>query len=156
MATPFAQFPGLRMIWRRPTAALTSLREGIRPTFDSVIIEAYVDTSGPSGEQSLGGQHYGAASVEGNITRWAVMPTGATWLDAGSSWAWDDSGLRPAGLPRGEKLEAFLGDPTSLPAVGGGEVGWLTIATLSSEGGIDGIIRQFAGDEFTGTFAAGR
>lgn len=144
------------MLWRRSTAAPANLREGIRPSFDNVVIEAYVDTSGPNNEQSTGGQHFGAANVEGNITRWAVVSNGDDWLEAGLSWAWDDSGLRPAGLPRGEKLEAFLGDPTSLPAIGGGEVGWLTIATLSSEGGIDGIIRQFAGDEFTGTFAAGR
>ena len=144
------------MVWRRPTDAPADLREGIRPAFDTVVLEAYVDTSGPSGEQPLGGQHIGSASVEGNITRWAVLPSGADWLDAGSSWSWDDSGLRPAGLPRGEKMAAFLGAVTSLPDLGDGEVGWLTIATMSSEGGIDGIVWQFAGDEFTGTFAAGR
>jgi hypothetical protein len=146
----------MRMAWRRPTAVPTDLREGIRPTFDSVVIEAYVDTTGPNGEQSLGGQHFGAANVEGSITRWAVLPLGGDWLDSGASWSWDDTGLKPTGLPRGEKLEAFLGDVISLPNLKDGEKGWLTIATLSSEGGIDGIVRQFAGDEFTGTFAAGR
>ena len=156
MATPFAQFPGMRMLWRRPTAALTNLREGIRPSFDSVVIEAYVETTGPNNEQSTGGQDFGAANVEGNITRWAVLPAGSNWLDNGSSWAWDDSGLKPQGLPRGEKMTAFLGATTNLPSRGDGEVGWLTITTLSSEGGIDGIVRQLAGDEFTGTFAAGR
>ncbi len=156
MATPFAQFPGMRMIWRRPTSTPANLREGIAMATDSVVIEAYVETSGPNGEQSLGGQHFGAATVEGNITRWAVIPAGANWLDSGSSWSWDDSGLKPLGLLRGEKMQAFLGATTNLPSRGDGEIGWLTIATISSEGGIDGIIRQLAGDEFTGTFAAGR
>jgi hypothetical protein len=73
------------MVWRRPTDAPADLREGIRPAFDTVVLEAYVDTSGPSSEQPLGGQHIGSASVEGNITRWAVLPSGADWLDAGSS-----------------------------------------------------------------------
>jgi hypothetical protein len=156
MATPFAQFPGMRMVWKRPTTLPSSLREGVRSSFDYVAIEAYVDTSGPNNEQSLGGQHFGAANVEGNITRWAVIPSGDDWLDSGTAWAWNDDGLKPTGFPRGEKVEAFLGDVTSLPDLKDGEKGWLTIATISSEGGIDGIVRQFAGDEFTGTFAAGR
>jgi hypothetical protein len=156
MATAFAQFPGMRMMWRRPISVPTNLREGIAATTDSVVIEAYVVTNGPNDEQSLGGQSFGAANIRGNVTRWAVLPSGANWLDIGSSWSWNDSGLKPTGLPRGEKMKAFLGATTNLPSLGDGEVGWLTIATMSSEGGIDGIVRQFAGDKFTGTFAAGR
>ena len=156
MPTPFAPFANCRMLWRRPTAALTSLRDGMKPTTDLVVIEAFAELSGPGGEQPSGGRSIGAASIEGNITRWAVVPAGAGWLDAGAAWAWTDTGLRPAGLPRGEKLEAFLGAITSLPATTEGERGWITIATLSGVGGIDAVIRAAAGDEFTGTFAAGR
>lgn len=156
MATPFAPFANLRMLWRRPTAALTSLRDGMRPTTDLVVIEAFAEVSGPGGEQESGGRSIGAGSIEGNITRWAVVPGGGGWLDAGTAWSWTDSGLRPAGLPRGEKLEAFMGAIGNLPATTEGERGWLTIATLSGVGGIDAVIRAAAGDEFTGTFAAGR
>jgi len=156
MATPFADFANLRMLWRRPTAALTSLRDGMRPAVDLVVIEAFAELQGPGGEQDSGGRAIGAASIEGNLTRWAVVPSGAGWLDAGSAWSWTDTGLRPTGLPRGEKLEAFMGAITSLPTLTEGERGWVTIATLSGVGGIDALIRVEAGDEFTGTFAAGR
>ncbi|MBU6251220.1 MAG: hypothetical protein KGO47_08655 [Cyanobacteria bacterium REEB417] len=156
MATPFAPFANLRLLWRRPTAAVTSLREGMRPTTDLVVIEAFAEVSDPGGEQPSGGRSIGSGSIEGNITRWAAVPSGAGWLDAGSSWNWTDTGLRPTGLPRGEKLEAFLGAIDTLPATTEGERGWITIATLSGVGGIDAVVRAAAGDEFTGTFAAGR
>lgn len=156
MPTPFAPFANLRMVWLRPTAARTSLREGMRATTEQVVIEAFAELQGPSGEQETGARAIGAASVEGNITRWAVVPSGGTWLQAGTSWAWNTSGLRPAGLPRGEKLEAFMGKLSILPATTEGERGWLTLATLSGVGGIDAIVAAAAGDEFTGTFAAGR
>lgn len=156
MATPFADFANCRMLWQRPTAALASLRDGMKPTTDLVVIEAFAELSGPSGEQPSGGRNIGAANLEGNITRWAVVPASAGWLDAGTAWAWTDTGLRPTGLPRGEKLEAFIGAIENLPATTEGERGWITIATLSGVGGIDALIRAEAGDEFTGTFAAGR
>jgi hypothetical protein len=156
MATPFAPFASIRMAWERPTAALTSLRDGVRATVDQVVIEAFLDELGGSGEQSIGAQAVSGVSISGNVTRWAVVPSGASWLDSGTSWTWDETGLRPEGLPRGERLETFIGNLSALPATGQAEIGYITIATLSTEGGIDGLIRSLAGDEFTGTFAAGR
>lgn len=157
MPSPFPQFTwNLRMLWRRPTAARTSLREGMRAESDHVVIEAAADISGPSGEQESGARSIGAASIVGNIVRWAVVPSGQSWLAAGTSWAWNTSALRPAGLPRGEKLEAFLGKLSLLPATTEGELGHVTIATLSGVGGIDALVAAAAGDEFTGTFASGR
>jgi len=156
MATPFADFANLRLLWRRPTAAPTSLREGLQRTTDLVVIEAFAEVQGPGGEQPSGGRSIGSGSIEGNITRWAVVPSGAGWLDAGTAWSWTDTGLRPTGFPRGEKLEAFMGDLASLPTTTEAERGWVTIATLSGVGGIDALIRVEAGDEFTGTWAAGR
>ena len=156
MATPFAPFASIRLLWERPTAALTSLRDGTRTTVDQVVIEAYLDELGGSGEQAIGAQSIAGSSISGNLTRWAVLPSGASWLDSGASWAWDETGLRPAGLPRGEQLQTFIGNLSALPAIGQGETGYITIATLSAEGGIDGLVRTLAGDEFTGTFAAGR
>lgn len=156
MATPFAPFASIRMVWERPTAAVTSLRDGTRATVDQVVIEAYLDDLGGSGEQAIGAQAVSGSSISGNLTRWAVLPSGASWLDSGASWTWDETGLRPDGLPRGEKLQTFIGNLSALPAVGQAEIGHITIATLSTEGGIDGLVRALAGDEFTGTFAAGR
>jgi len=156
MATPFADFANLRLLWRRPTAAATSLREGLQRATDLVVIEAFAEVQGPGGEQPSGGRSIGSGSIEGNITRWAVVPSGAGWLDAGTAWSWTDTGLRPTGFPRGEKLEAFMGDLASLPTTTEAERGWVTIATLSGIGGIDALIRVEAGDEFTGTWAAGR
>jgi hypothetical protein len=156
MPTPFADFANIRLLWRRPTAAATSLREGLQRATDLVVIEAFAEVQGPGGEQPSGGRSIGSGSIEGNITRWAVVPSGAGWLDAGTAWSWTDTGLRPTGFPRGEKLEAFMGDLASLPTTTEAERGWVTIATLSGVGGIDALIRVEAGDEFTGTFAAGR
>jgi len=156
MATPFADFANLRLLWRRPTAAATSLREGLQRATDLVVIEAFAEVQGPGGEQPSGGRSIGSGSIEGNITRWAVVPFGAGWLDSGTAWSWTDTGLRPTGFPRGEKLEAFMGDLASLPTTTEAERGWVTIATLSGVGGIDALIRVEAGDEFTGTWAAGR
>jgi hypothetical protein len=156
MTTPFADFANLRLLWRRPTAAATSLREGLQRATDLVVIEAFAEVQGPGGEQPSGGRSIGSGSIEGNITRWAVVPSGANWLDAGTAWSWTDTGLRPTGFPRGEKLEAFMGDLANLPTTTEAERGWVTIATLSGVGGIDALIRVEAGDEFTGTFAAGR
>jgi hypothetical protein len=156
MATPFAQFASIRMLWERPTAALTTLRDGTRTTVDQVVLEAFMDELGGGGEQAIGAQSIAGSSISGNLTRWAVLPSGASWLDAGTSWAWDETGLRPDGLPRGVKLKAFIGNLSALPALGQGEMGHITITTLSAEGGIDGVVRELAGDEFSGTFAAGR
>lgn len=157
MPTPFAPFANLRLLWRRPTAAVTSLREGMRPAVELVVIEGFTEGVQVGGEQpGGGGRAIGSGSIEAYITRWAVVPSGASWLDAGSGWSWTDTGLRPAGLPRGEKLEAFIGSLSGLPTVGDGERGWLTIATLSSTGGIDALVRAAAGDKLTGALAAGR
>lgn len=156
MATPFAPYASIRMLWERPTAALTSLRDGTRTTVDQVVIEAYMDELGGGGEQAIGAQSIAGSSISGNLTRWAVIPSGASWLDSGASWTWDETGLRPEGLQRGAKVQAFIGDLSALPAIGQGETGHITIATLSPEGGIDGLVRTLAGDEFTGIFAAGR
>lgn len=157
MASPFARYANLRMVWHRPGAPQLSLREGIRPAVDQVVLEAFVKLQGPSGEQAGGGgRNIGSASATLYLTRWAPRPTGADWLDAGEGWEWVSTGLRPSGLPRGEKLEAYIGDLSALPALGDGERGWLTIATMSGEGGIDALVRAAAGDKLTGTFAAGR
>lgn len=157
MASPFAPYANLRMLWHRPGAPQLSLREGIHPAADQVVLEAFAKLQGPGGEQAGGGgRNIGSASATLYLVRWASLGTGAGWLDAGEEWEWVSTGLRPSGLPRGEKLEAFIGDLSALPVLEGGERGWFTIATMTGVGGIDALVREAAGDKLTGTFAAGR
>lgn len=157
MGRPFARYASLRLLWHKPTVLITNLREGIRPTTQSIVIEAYISKlERSSSEQDLGGRSIGQSTISGYITRWALLPNASNWLQAGTSWGWNTSGLRPDGLLRGEKLEAFHGDLSSLPLLDNGEKGWLTIDGMSSVGGIDAIIRAKAGDKFSGLFIAGR
>jgi hypothetical protein len=157
MPTPFAPYANFRALWQRPAAPAASLREGIRPATDSVVLEFYAKLQGPGGEQPGGGSiAIGAASITAYLTRWAVLPTGGNWLDAGTAWQWDQTGFRPAGLARGDKLQAWMGNPALLPNDPKAERGWFTIATMSCTGGIDPIVAAAAGEKFGGTFAAGR
>ncbi|MEY3462755.1 MAG: hypothetical protein RLZZ468_533 [Cyanobacteriota bacterium] len=156
MATPFAEFANLRMLWQQPIEAPASLREGLRAPVSLVVIEAYAELSPGGDGVDAGGTEIGSQSVTGNLTRWATVPEGADWLDAGSSWAWTDTGLRPPGLRAGEKLEAWEGPLASLPTASTGTRGWLTLTFLSPQGGIDALVAAEAGDEFNGIFAGGR
>lgn len=158
MPTPFAPFASLRLLWRDPTAKPVNLRDGpTSATVRLVVIEAFIDASpaGPNG-QDAGGIEIGSQQLEGNITRWALVPNGATWLDSGASWAWADTGLRPPGFVAGVRMEAWEGPLAELPTTTSGRRGWFTIGTLSGTGGIDALVRVEAGDEFTGVFADGR
>lgn len=158
MPTPFAPFASLRLLWRDPTAKPVNLRDGpTSATVRLVVIEAFIDASpaGPNG-QDAGGIEIGSQQLEGNITRWALVPNGATWLDSGASWAWTDTGLRPPGFVAGVRMEAWEGPLAELPTTTSGRRGWFTIGTLSGTGGIDALVRVEAGDEFTGVFADGR
>lgn len=158
MPTPFAQFASVRLIWVETTAKPADLRDGPRPgTSRSVVIEAYIEPTpaGPAGTDAGGGE-IGSQNLKGFITRWALLPSGANWLDAGAAWSWDDSGLRPAGLVAGTRMEAVECDLAALPSPPTLRRGWLTIGTLSGTGGVDAIVRAAAGDEFSAVFADGR
>ena len=156
MATPFAPFANVRLLWRRPLAAPMGLREGISGQQEQVVLEAFGKQGGVGGEQASGGRQIASGSATLYITRWTVLAPGQHWLDPGEIWDWDETGLRPTGLPRGEKLEAFWGDLAILPELTDGEQGWFTIASMPGPGGIDALVRAAAGDKLTGTFAAGR
>lgn len=157
MPTPFAPYANLRLLFRRPSATPASLREGPRPAaVELVVIEAFAELSAGGDGTEAGGLEIGQQALSGNITRWAILPAGATWLQAGTSWPWNDTGLRPPGLRAGEKLEAWEGPLTALPTITGGTPGWVTIHSLSGTGGIDALVAAEAGDEFSGVFAVNR
>lgn len=121
------------------------------------MIEAFADSTpgSPSG-QDAGGTEIGVQQFQCFLTRWAILPEQADWLDAGTSWSWDDSGLRPVGLVAGTRMEAWMGPLAELPITTNGRRGWFTPGTFTGTGGIDAIVRAAAGDEFPGVFADGR
>lgn len=156
MASPFAAYADTRLLWLREDAPLDSLRDGLKGSTQAIVIEAYGKLSGPTGEQDSGSRSIGVASCTAYFVRWAELPPRESWLAAGKDWRWNDTGLRPEGLSRGPKLQAFRGDLSILPKTTDGEFGHITIATLTDVGGIGAAIRSSGLDKLTGTFASGR
>lgn len=157
MAALPSSINNIRMAFERPTANDTNLRDGLNPTAELIALEAYVEAAGGGGgQQPSGAGVISTRSFRGWWNRWAVIPAGATWLDLGTSWSWDTTGLRPEGLLPGVTLEAFYGDLTALPSLGHGDRGWFTVETLQGVGGIDQLVRNAGLDEFNGQFAFGR
>lgn len=157
MAALPSSISNIRLSFERPTSNDTNLRDGVNPVVELIALEAYVELQGGAGgPQPSGAGAIAAASYRGWWNRWALIPTGASWLDLGASWAWNTSGLRPDGLDEGMALEAFYGDLTALPLIGQGKRGWLTLTTLQGVGGIDALVRAAGLDEFSGQLAAGR
>ena len=156
MATDFAPYANLRFLWPRP-AAITSLRDGIPVSTDLVVVEVFAKGAGatPQEMQSL---RYGTRVLEGYICRYATLPAGGDWLSAGTSWAWSDTGLMPAGMAAEALCRAYLGDLTSLPTrTDGGILGEVTILGLAGQFGVGGIgaeLRAALGDAIRVSFAA--
>jgi len=149
MATDFAPYANLRMLWR-PPGTITSFRSGVPAAGPAVVVEAFAKGSGRS-EQDLPGVKAGALILEGYITRWALLGS-ATWQAAGSAFSWDETGYRPAGMLPGATGQAVLTNLTLLPTLAdGSEVGQLRILELSQPFGIGGIgteLREALGDKF--------
>jgi hypothetical protein len=157
MPTPFAPFANARLRWER-RAAPANLRDGLRrAAVATIVVELFLEpdetlkrraTPDQWGEGTA--QASQGRNVTGYITRWATLPDGADWLDAGSSWTWDDSGLRPAGMKAGEQeLQAALVNLRELPAVDRAEIGTLVLTQLGSPygpGGIGQLISSVAGE----------
>lgn len=164
MASPFADFPNIRLAWQRPISAPLNLRDGIKATTETVAIEGFLGgsatatengTNDPAGQPSL--VVPGARPVKVFVIRWALVPTsgGATWLDVGSAWTWSDDGLRPVGLTAGDQeLQAYLGPMDALPTPAAGTVGTLVLNQVGSafgDGGVGALLRAEAGDQLHGT-----
>ncbi len=161
MASPFAPFANARLAWRRPTAPLASLRDGVSGLqAETVVIEAFLKETTVQAPQSglVGGERatamvIDAAAVQGYITRWALLPAGAGWLDAGTAWEWDDTGLQPEGFrANGAEAQLFRGVLAALPATGSGTIHTIEIQHVGSaygDGGIGAVLREAAGDQFT-------
>lgn len=169
MASPFADLANGRLAWQRPTEPLTNLRDGFRHTAtETVAIDFFFEPGVGEGSMpprarsddrnATTVQASKSRTISGYITRWAVVPDDANWLDAGTGWVWNDTGLRPDGLIAGdEELQAALVNITNLPAIDRAEIGTLTLDQLGSSygpGGVGALITEAAGEYLMGTFRA--
>jgi hypothetical protein len=149
MATDFAEYANLRMIWT-PTGAITNFRAGVPAAGPAVVVEAFAKSQGRS-EQDLPGVMAGSLILEGYLTRWALLGS-ASWLVAGSSLSWNETGYRPAGMLPGAEGKAVLTNLSALPTLADGtEQGQLRMLELSQPFGVGGIgieLREALGDKF--------
>lgn len=140
MATRFKTLANARILWRQPGALPVNFRQGARPsTTTAVVIEAFLKGSSGGGETATPSAAIGGESWSGYLTRWALLPAGASWLDLGSSWSWIETGLRPTGLRRGMSGDAFIGNLSALPALGSGIQGQMELTSLEGTYGVGGI-----------------
>ncbi len=158
MASPFADFPNIRLGWRRPTSAPTNLRDGLTGSGQIIAIDGFLGGGGITRGQP-GGDPAGLPTVvtpgqrssKVFIIRWALVPTGATWLDPGTAWSWDTTALRPAWMTASEQeLQAYLGPIDALPAAAAGTIGTAVIDQVggpAGDGGVGALLRQEAGDQ---------
>jgi len=147
MATDFAEYANLRMVWA-PPGTITNFRAGVPAAGPAVVVEAFAKPQGRS-EQDLPGVKAGSLMLEGFITRWALLGS-ANWLAAGSSLTWDETGYRPAGMLPGATGQAVITDLTVLPTLAdGAEQGQLRILEFPfGIGGIGSELREALGDKF--------
>jgi hypothetical protein len=147
MTTDFAEYANLRMVWQ-PPGTITSFRAGVPAAGPAVVVEAFAKPQGRS-EQDLPGVKAGSLMLEGFITRWALLGS-ASWLVAGTSLTWDETGYRPAGMLPGATGQAVLSDLTVLPTLAdGAEQGQLRILEFPfGVGGIGSELREALGDKF--------
>lgn len=158
MATPFAPYANARMRFDRRSSRIPNFRNGGRVMSESVVLDVYVKLFVPQGTNNLeaGATELKSQFLSGYITRWAPLPNGSDWLSLGTSWAWNESGLKPEGLYSGTKLETYIGDLTLLPARDGSEVGYTEIRSAIypfGVGGIGDMIRVVAGDKILGIYS---
>lgn len=161
MASPFATRANARIRWQQGTA-LPDLREGLTAATELVVIEAFLTLRGVPDRQGAGA---GAAAeglpsamaaesqpAIGYVTRWAVVPTGATWLDSGAGWTWDTTGLRPPSLvASNQEAQLYFGPLAALPTPPPGSLRTITFLQVTwdqGDGGIGAQLRSKAGDRF--------
>jgi hypothetical protein len=149
MATDFAPYANLRMLWQ-PPGTITNFRAGVPAAGPAVVVEAFAKAKGRS-EQDLPGVKAGDLILEGYLTRWALLGN-ASWLVAGASLNWNDTGYRPPGMLPGATGQAVLTNLTVLPTLAdGAEQGKLRMLELSQPFGVGGIgieLREALGDTF--------
>ena len=169
MASPFADLANGRLAWQRPTDTLINLRDGFRHTAtETVVIDFFFEPGVGEGSvpprarsddwNATTVQASKSRTISGYITRWAVLPDAAGWLDPGTGWTWNDTGLRPTGLTAGDvEFKAALVNILMLPAIDRAEVGTMTLDQLGSSygpGGVGALINEAAGEYLMGTFRA--
>lgn len=157
MATPFLPFSNARLRFKRRTSRIPNFRDGGSVPEQTVVMEAFVKLvfSAAQGFEQTGATEYKQQFMSGYITRYAAIPNGEDWLDAGANWNWDESGLKPDQLDSGQKCETYIGNLKNLPNTAGGEMGltdFRSVILPFGVGGIGEIIRGTAGDRIDGVY----
>lgn len=165
MASPFADFPNIRLAWARPTGAPANLRDGLTAPSEVIAIDGFLTGDAVTRGQSTAGAAAVSARAAGLptvitpgqrsskvfIIRWALVPSGQSWLAPGTTWTWDTTALRPAGVTASEQeLQAYLGPIDALPTPAAGTVGTAVIDQVggpAGDGGVGALLRQEAGDQ---------
>jgi hypothetical protein len=165
MASPFADFPNIRLGWRRPASAPTNLRDGLAGTSQLIAIDGYLSgnqitkaqatADGASSSDRAAGLPTvitpGERQAKVFVIRWALVPTGQSCFAAGVSWTWNDTGLRPTGMTAGEQeLQVYFGDLAAMVTPAAGTIGTAVIdqvGGLSGDGGVGALLREEAGDQ---------
>lgn len=152
MATNFAEYANLRMLWQ-PPGTITTFRAGVPAAGTAVVVEMFAKPLGRS-EQDLPGVKAGSLMLEGFVTRWALLGN-ASWLAAGASLSWTETGYRPSGMLPGAIGKAVWTDLTALPTLAdGAEQGQLHLLEFPyGVGGIGAQLRVVLGDKFKGAFS---
>lgn len=157
MATPFLEFANCRMNYQRRTSRIPNFREGGRVPEETVVVECFASLvfSAAQGYQQAGAQELKQQFLKGYICRYAVIPAGTNWLDPGTNWSWNESGLKPDGLQSGNKVRTWFGKLQNLPNIEHSEQGWTDLRSVilaHGVGGIGDIIRSVAGDRIDGIY----
>jgi hypothetical protein len=157
MVSPFLRrgVHNLRILWT-PTGEVSDLRGGVPRAGAPIIIDAYAESKGRQ-EVDMPGIRAGTLRLSGFLCRWVALPEGAGWLDAGTAWSWDTTGLRPPGLLPGAEGRGFWGAISSLPSTAAAEQGQVRILEIGGAHGAGGIgarVRLRAGDEFAAGFSS--
>jgi hypothetical protein len=159
MASPFADLTNIRLRWERPGNGIPDMREGGLQSMDVLVIEAFAKVPSIAAPAAVGGVQLAPGGASIYVTRWALLPPSADWLGTGAGWTWTETGLRPAGLRAGARMQAFRGDLGDLPVQGGGELGLFELHEINppfGDGGVGAEIRAAAGDKLVGTLTLGR
>lgn len=155
MPTDFAPYANLRLLIPQPAATPESLRSGVPASSASWVIECFAKAETGAGRDAPGPQSLDPSkrTLSGYITGWAVLPAETDWLAAGSAFAWDTTGLAPAGLAAGLRGKGLLGVLGDLPALTAnpqrGEATILGLSGAFGPGGIGGELRAETGDAIT-------
>lgn len=157
MATDLAPYANLRILLPQPVAP-ANFRAGVPAAAGSWVIECFAKGGGTDPATGLPSIDPRRQVLEGYITQWAVLPANTIWIAARSAFAWNTTGLAPAGLLPGANGRGILTVLEQLPTLTQpaqqGEVTIVGLADPFGPGGIGAEVRSVLGDKIRIDFQA--